>query len=59
MRVKDMVKQSQINWAKASDSIPAFKKQGQTKFSWENYYRLVKEAKDYDNQDVELNEVKG
>lgn len=54
MKVKEMIRQSRINWNLASEANPALKASGQTEFTWENYYRLEKKAKDYDNKDVNV-----
>ena len=52
MKVKDIIKQSEINWKKFRDSSPALKTQGQTEFTWENYNKLGEKAIAYDNQEV-------
>jgi len=52
MKVKDIIKVSMDNWRIAGDNYPAFKAQGQTEFTWENYHKLKQLAEDFDNQDA-------
>ena len=48
MTVKELIRISKLNWLKAEYSNPAFKQSGQTEYTYENYEKLIKKAKDFE-----------
>lgn len=54
MKVKDVIRTSKNYWEKAGRMNPAFLSEDQTEITYEDYNKAIKEAEDFDNQDVVL-----
>ena len=54
MKIKDVIRISKNYYEKANRMNPAFLEKGQTEITWDDYNKAIKDAEDFNNQDIKI-----